>query len=52
MRQHIEEIYDSRETAEEIAQDWRQYLGYNYEIVEQDDGKFKLVLDTNQVMMG
>lgn len=59
MKQHMEYVYDFKAQAEKAGKEWQQHFGYNYSIVEEvkeePDGayvRFRLVLDTNQIMMG
>lgn len=52
MKQHIEEVYDTKEQAEHYGKEWQKFLGYEYTIKEEKDGRYRLVLTSNQVMMG
>lgn len=52
MRQHIEEVYDTKKIAEKNGKEWNLYFGYEYKVQEEKDGRYRLILDTNQIMMG
>jgi hypothetical protein len=52
MKQHIEEVYDTKEIAEKNGKEWKHYFGYEYTVEQEEDGRYRLVLDTNQIMMG
>lgn len=51
MKQHMEEIHNTKEQAETAGVLWKTFYGYEW-TVEESDGKWKLILTTNQVMMG
>ena len=43
MKEYIEEIYDTKESAEKVVKSWESYPIYNCEIVA-FEGKWKLIM--------
>ena len=52
MKHDIEEYHATKEQAEKNGKDYQHYFGYEYVVIPQPNGKWKLMAHTDQNLMG
>lgn len=52
MKQKIVEVYETEEQAKKCGEDLNRWLGYEVCVYQDENGKWVMEAETNQVLMG